>query len=74
MSILIIDEDTKTVTASFNEKNVICKTKLLAILLVFLLITTELLIIIIYCYLIKYKQKQKHLLPFYITNNKLKEV
>ena len=74
MSILIIDEDTKTVTASFNEKNVICKTKLLAILLAFLLITIELLIIIIYCYLIKYKRKQKHLLPFYITNNKLKEV
>ena len=74
MSILIIDEDTKTVTASFNEKNVICKTKLLAILLVFLLITIELLIIIIYCYLIKHKRKQKHLFPFYITNSKLKEV
>ena len=28
----------------------------------------------IYCYLIKYKAKQKHLLPFYVTTNKLKKV
>ena len=28
----------------------------------------------IYCCLIKYKGKQKHLLPFYITNDKFKEV
>ena len=27
----------------------------------------------IYCYPIKYKAKQKYLLPFYVTNNKLKE-
>ena len=41
-----------------------------------LLLTTIVLLIAvsIYCYLIKYKAKQKHLLPFYITNNKLKEV
>ena len=25
------------------------------------------------CYLIKYKAKQKHLLPFYVTNNELKK-
>ena len=25
-----------------------------------------------YCYLRKYKAKQKHVLPFYVTNNKLK--
>ena len=28
----------------------------------------------IYCNLIKYKVKQKHLIPFYITNNELKKV
>ena len=28
----------------------------------------------IYCYLIKYRAKQKHLLPFNDTNNELKEV
>ena len=28
----------------------------------------------IYCYLIKYQEKQKHLLPIYITNNELKEI
>ena len=27
-----------------------------------------------YGYLIKYKAKQKHLLPFHFTNNELKEV
>ena len=27
----------------------------------------------IYCYLIKYKAKQKHLVQFYVKNNKLKK-
>ena len=36
----------------------------------FLLITIALLIAVsIYCYLIKYRAKQKHLLPFQVTNN-----
>ena len=57
------------------EKNAICKKKNLYILLAFLLITIALLIAVsIHCYLIKYKAKRKHLLPFYITNNQLKEV
>ena len=44
------------------------------ILLVFLLITIALLIAVsIYCYLIKYGAKQKHLLLFHFTNNELKE-
>ena len=43
------------------------------ILLEFLLITIALLIAVsIYCYLIKYRAKQKHLLPFHGTNNELK--
>ena len=57
------------------EKNGICKTKRFCILSVFLLITIALLIAIsVYCYLIKYRAKQKHLLPFCIANNKLKNV
>ena len=45
------------------------------ILLAFLLITMVLLIAVsIYCYLIRYRAKQKHLLPFNFTNNKLKEI
>ena len=45
------------------------------ILLAFLLITIALLIAVsIYCYLIKYRAKQKHLLPFHDTNNELKQV
>ena len=50
----------------------IMETKAFYILLGFLLITvdiTSLIAVNIYCYLIKYKAKQKHLLPFYITNN-----
>ena len=56
------------------KKNAICKTKNFYILLAFLLLTIVLLIAVnIYCYLIKYRAKQKHLSPVYITNNKLKE-
>ena len=63
---------------NFNEKkkkkNPACKTQNVYILLVFLLITIALLIAVnIYWYLIRYRAKQKHLLPFNFTNNKLKE-
>ena len=48
--------------------------KKIYILLDFLLITTALLIVVsIYCYLIKYKSKQKHLLPYFVTNDKSKK-
>ena len=57
-----------------NEKQANCKTQKLYILLAFLLITIALLMAVsIYCYLIKYWGKQKHLLPFHLTDNKLKE-
>ena len=47
----------------------------LYVLLAFLLITIALLIAVSnYCYLIKYRVAQKHLLPFHITNNELKQV
>ena len=52
----------------------------LACIIAFLLIAITLLIAIsIYCYLVKYKNKKKtnkkqDLLPFFDTNNKLKEV
>ena len=45
------------------------------IFLTFLLITIALLIAVsIYCYLIKYRSKQKQLLQHYDTSNKLKEI
>ena len=40
----IFEEETNTVTTNFNEKNAICKTKNVYILLAFLLITITLLI------------------------------
>ena len=54
----IIDtEETKTIP-----KNIICDTKSFYILLAFLLVTIALLIAAsIYCYLVKYKSKQKNL-------------
>ena len=68
-------EEAKTFITNFNEKNEIVKTKSFYILLAFLLIITALLIAVsIYCYLIKYKAKEKHLLPFYVKNNKSKEL
>ena len=65
-----IIEETKT----FNENNIIGETKSFCILLTFLCITIALLIAVsIYYYLIKYKSQQKHLLPYYATNDKLKK-
>ena len=67
------DDETKTTPTTFNEKKVTCKTQSFYILLAFLLITIALLIAVsIYCHLIKYRTKQKHLLPFHDT--KLKQV
>ena len=53
-------------------KNVICEATSLYVLLAFSLITIALLIelSIEFC-LIKYKTKQKHLLPYYVTIEKL---
>ena len=53
---------------NFNEKNITCKTQNFYISLTFLLITIAILIAVsIYCYLIKYRSKQKYLLPFHDT-------
>ena len=56
-------------------KKVACKTQNLFLLLAFLLNTIALLRdVSTYCYLMKYRAKQKHLLQFHITNNELKQV
>ena len=68
----ITDAETKTIPTNFNEKNITCKTQNLYILLAYLLITIALLMAVsIYCYLIKYRAMQRHLLPFHVTNDKL---
>ena len=68
-------EETTTISNNFNEKKATCKTQNFYILLAFLLITIALLIAVsIYCYLIKYQAKQKHLLPFQYKNNEIKQV
>ena len=65
------DEQTKTFLTNFNEKDITCRTQKSYIFLAFLLITTALLIAVsIYCYLTKYRAKQK----FHNKNNKLKLV
>ena len=62
----LYDEETETTPSNFNEKKATCKTQNFYILLAFLLITIALLIAVsIYCYLIKYRAKQKHFLLFY---------
>ena len=64
------DEGTKAFPTNFNEKNITHKRQNFYIFLTFLLITIALLIAVsIYCYLVKYQAKQKHLLPFHNTNN-----
>ena len=68
-----IIEEIVPINLKDNKAN--CKMQNFYILFVFLLITIVLLIaVIIYCYLITYQGKQKHLLPFQFTNNKLKEI
>ena len=62
-----IIEETKTVKTNFIEENTTCKAKniYIYILLAFLSITIVLLIAAsIYCCLIKYKSKEKQLLPY----------
>ena len=67
-------EETKTIPTNFNEKKPICKTQNIYVLLEFLLITIALLIPASISYLIKYRAKQKHSLPFHDTNNEIREV
>ena len=55
-----IIEDTKTIPTNFNENIATCKTQNFYISLAFLFIKY---------YLRKYKLKQKHLLPFHVTDN-----
>ena len=72
-STIIYNEIIDAEETSFNEKNINCKTQNFYILLAFLLITIASLIIdTLYCYLIKCRAKQKHLLPFH--DAKLKQV
>ena len=72
-SAIICDEIIYAERTNFNEKNTACKMQNFYTLLGFLLITITLLIAVsIYCYLIKYRAKQKHLLPFHDT--KLKQL
>ena len=66
------NKETKTKTTNFNEKKSICKTQNFYLILAFLLIAILLLRSVnIYCCLIKYQAKQRHLLPFHNTNNEL---
>ena len=75
-SAIMCDEITEeTVPRNLIENKANCKTQNFYILLAFLLITIVLLIAVgIYCYLIKYRAKQKNLLPFNFTNKKSKEI
>ena len=57
------DEETETIPTKFNGKNIAIKAKKKKkILLILLLITNSfLIVVIVYCYVVKYKSKQKHL-------------
>ena len=67
-------KETKTIPTNFNEKKGTCKMQNFYVFRDFLLITIALLIAVsIFCYLIKYRAKQKHLLPFHDKNNKLRK-
>ena len=58
---------TKTLATGFNKNN-------LYVLLVFLLITISIsTTVTIYCYIIKHRLEQEHLLPYYSASNSIKE-
>ena len=64
-------EETKICPTNFNGKNIAYEGRVFFILLTVLLITIAILIAVsIYCYVIKYQAKQKHILQFtsHITN------
>ena len=62
-------------TILMKKKKRICKTQHFYMLFAVLLIAIALLIAVsTYCYLIKYRAKQKQLLPFEVTNHELREV
>ena len=74
-SVILSNGKTRTILINFNEKKATCKTQSFYILIAFLLITIALLVTeSIYCYLIKYEAKQKHLLPFHLINIELKQI
>ena len=57
------------------QKILIKKRQNFYILFAFLLITITLLIVVsIYCYLIKSRVSQKHVIRFHVRNNELKEI
>ena len=78
------------INVNANVKNVICvkriclkscyriifdaKCKMLVLFASVLVTIALLMAVSIYCYLIEYRAKQKHLLPFQLTNNKLKDI
>ena len=65
----------KTFTINLAKNKMTCKAKNFYILLTFSLISISLLIFgSIYWYLIIYRPKQEHRLPYYDTSNKLKEI
>ena len=70
------EEEIKTIPTNLNEKKQPLKRKISIFLYnTFLLITIVLVIAVsIYHYMIKYRAKQKHLLPFQFTNKKFKEI
>ena len=68
-------EEIKANPTNFSEKKYNLQLIKHCILIAFLLITIALLIAVsIYGYLIKYWEKQKHLLPFHDTNEELRKV
>ena len=70
-----IDAEENKLFQQILMKKATCKRQNFYSLLVFLLMAIAVLIAVsIYCYLIKYQAEQKHLLPFHVTINELKEV
>ena len=74
-SVLMCNEIIEKTILMKKKKKRIFRTQHFYMLFAVLLITIALLIAVsTYCYLIKYRAKQKHLLPFEVNNHELREV
>ena len=73
-SILTKTVPIESIPANFNAKKLIWKMRTFYILVIFLLITMTLSIAVSISFFIKYRARQKHLLPFHNVNVEFKKL
>ena len=73
-SILTKTVPIESIPAKFNDKKLIWKMRTFYILVIFLLITMTVSIAVSISFFVKYRARQKHLLPFHNVNTEFKKL